>query len=145
MARVFVSSAIDVPIDMVWAEIRDFNALPRWHPAIVRSAIENSEPSDKVGCVRNFDLVDGGKIREKLLALDDVKHVCVYSILDSPMPLRNYVATLRLLPITDGNRTYIEWAATFDCAADVEKGLVESIGKDVFQAGFNALKRSLGT
>ncbi|NNJ74305.1 MAG: hypothetical protein HKP56_04035, partial [Anderseniella sp.] len=28
--------------------VRDFNALPRWHPRIADSQIENGEPSDKV-------------------------------------------------------------------------------------------------
>jgi hypothetical protein len=44
-----------------------------------------------------------------LLALSDVKHLCTYTILESPLPLENYVATLRLVPVTDGNRTYAVW------------------------------------
>jgi len=56
MAKIFTSSAINAPIDEVWAKIRDFNALPDWHPAIADSHIENGEPSDKVGCIRNFNL-----------------------------------------------------------------------------------------
>ena len=54
MARVYVSSVIDAPAAKVWARVRDFNGLPGWHPAIAESRIENGEPSDKVGCVRNF-------------------------------------------------------------------------------------------
>ena len=30
----------------------------------------------------------------------------------------NYIATLKLTPITDGNRTFAEWSAEFDCAPD---------------------------
>jgi len=33
MAKIFRSSVINAPIDEVWARIRDFNALPDWHPA----------------------------------------------------------------------------------------------------------------
>jgi hypothetical protein len=70
--------------------------------------------------------------------------VCTYSILDSPMPLTNYVATLRLTPVTDQDRTFIEWSAEFDCAPDKEQDLVAGIGGNVFQGGFDALKRAFG-
>ena len=105
-ASVFVSSVLDASIDDVWAKIRDFNALPAWHPAVANSHIEGDQPSDKVGCIRNFNLKDGGNIREQLLTLSDATFTCTYSILESPMAVENYVATLRLTPVTDGNRTY---------------------------------------
>lgn len=141
-ANIFTSSVIDAPIDDVWAKIRDFNALPAWHPAIAESRIENDEPGDKLGCIRNFNLKDGGNIREQLLTLSDVDYQCTYSILISPMPLENYKATLRLVPITDGNRTYAEWTAEFSCRPEDEATLVNDIGNNVFQGGFDALKSS---
>jgi len=144
MARVYISSVIDAPTAKVWEKVRDFNALPRWHPAIRDSRIENGEPSDRVGCVRDFHLQNGDRIREKLLGLSDYDYFCTYSILESPMPLTGYVATLRLTPVTDGDRTFAEWTAEFDCAPEAEEGLVSGIGTNVFQAGFNALKRQMG-
>jgi len=141
MARVYVSSVIDAPAARVWERIRDFNGLPRWHPAIRDSRIENGEPPDRVGCVRDFHLQNGDRIREKLLGLSDYDMFVTYAILESPMPLENYVATLRLTPVTDGDRTFVEWTAEFDCAAEVEAELVENIGRNVFQGGFDALKR----
>ena len=71
MVQVYASSVIDASADSVWSRIRDFNALPEWHPAIADSRIENGQPSDRVGCIRHFHLRDGGMIREKLLALSD--------------------------------------------------------------------------
>jgi hypothetical protein len=61
------------------------------------------------------------------------------------MPLSSYVATLRLTPITDGDRSFAEWSAEFDCAVEVADELVTNIGQNVFLAGFQALKRQLGT
>ena len=101
MARVYVSSVIAAPAAKVWARVRDFNGLPNWHPRIAESRIENGEPADKVGCIRAFSLRSGDRLREQLLGLSDYDMFCTYSILDSPMPLTNYVATLRLTPITD--------------------------------------------
>ena len=143
MPRVYASSVIDAPAAKVWEKVRDFNALPRWHPRIRESRIENGEPSDKVGCVRDFRLQNGDRLREKLLGLSDYDMFCTYAILESPMPLTNYMATLRLTPISDGNRTFIEWTAEFDCAAEAAADLVDGIGNNVFQAGFDALKRQM--
>lgn len=143
MARVYVSSVIEAPVAKVWERVRDFNGMPRWHPAIRDSRIENGEPSDRVGCVRDFHLQNGDRIRERLLGLSDYDYFCTYSILESPMPLSDYIATLRLTPITDGDRTFAEWSAEFDCAPEEAEDLVGGIGSNVFQAGFNALKRQM--
>lgn len=143
MPRVYISSVIDAPAARVWERIRDFNGLARWHPAIRDSRIENGEPADRVGCVRDFHLQNGDRIREKLLGLSDYDMFCTYAILESPMPLTDYVATLRLTPVTDGDRTFAEWTAEFDCAEEEAEGLVSGIGEDVFQAGFSALKRQM--
>ena len=144
MARVYTSSVINASAGRVWARVRDFNGLSNWHPAIAESRIENGEPADKVGCIRNFSLRNGDRLREQLLGLSDFDMFCTYSILDSPMPLTNYVATLRLTPITDQDRTFIEWSADFDCAPDREGELLSNIGGGVFQGGFDALKRAFG-
>src|SRR5688500_10701958 len=123
MPKGFASSVIDAPIDEVWARIRDFNGLPDWHPGIVKSEIEDGKPSDQIGAVRSFYLGDGGHIRETLLALSDSKRSCTYDMLKGPMSWSNYVATLRLRPVTDGNRTYIEWSAEFDAEPEDVEGL----------------------
>lgn len=144
MARVYVSSVIDAPAEKVWQHIRDFNGLPKWHPRIRESRIEEALPSDKVGCIRNFQLQNGDGIREQLLGLSDYDMFCTYSILESPMPLTDYVATIRLTPVTDGGRCFIEWSAEFECDVQNEDDLVQGIGNDVFQGGLDALKRQLG-
>lgn len=144
MPQVYTSSVIGAPADRVWATVRDFNALPDWHPNIAESRIEGAAPSDQVGCVRAFRLHDGGAIREKLLALSDYDFCCTYSILESPMGVTNYVATLKLTPITDGSRTFAEWSSEFDCPPEREAELVQLIGQGVFQGGFDALKERFG-
>ena len=144
MARVYISTVINAPVSKVWARVRDFNGMPKWHPRIRDSKIEEALPSDKVGCIRNFNLQNGDNIREQLLGLSDYDFFCTYGILESPMPLTDYVATLRLTPITDGDRCFAEWSAEFNCDADAEADLVNGIGANVFQGGFDALKRHFG-
>ena len=144
MARVYASSVIPAPSARVWDRVRGFNDLPRWHPMIRESRIEEALPADKVGCIRNFNLQNGDNIREQLLGLSDYDMFVTYSILESPMPLEDYVATLRLTPVTEGDRTFIEWTAEFSCEPSDDDELASMIGTDVFQAGFDALKRQFG-
>ena len=54
MTKIFVSAVIDAPIKKVWAQVRDFNNLPEWHPKFSRSHIEGGLPSDQIGCIRNW-------------------------------------------------------------------------------------------
>lgn len=144
MARVYVSTVISAPAARIWERVRDFNALPRWHPGIRDSRIEDALPADKVGCIRNFNLQNGDNIREQLLGLSDYDMFCTYSILESPMPLEDYVATLRLTPVTEGDRCFMEWSAEFSCDPSDEDDLVGNIGGHVFQDGFDSLKRHFG-
>ena len=144
MARIYVSSIIGAPVGAVWERVRDFNGLPGWHPLISESRIESGEPPDRVGCIRVLTLQDGSTVREQLLGLSDYDLFCTYSILESSMGVEGYVATLRLTPVTDGDRTFVEWSAEFDCAPEREAELVDGIGNNVFQGGFDALKKHAG-
>jgi len=144
MVKVYRSTVLDAPADRVWRDLRDFNGLPNWHPLIESSRIEKSHPADKVGCVRNFQLKDGARIREKLLSLSDYDYSCTYSIIESPMDLSDYIATLRLLPVTEGNRCFIEWSAEFECPPEKAGELAETVGGGVFQTGLDALKKRYG-
>ena len=141
MAEVYRSDVIAAPVERVWAVVRDFNALPVWTPFVADSRIEGGGPSDRIGCVRAFRLRDGGTIRERLLGLDDRDHSCRYAILEADMAVENYVAKLRLMRVSDGNRTFAEWAADFDCSRADEPGLVRLIGDEVFASGLAALRR----
>lgn len=144
MARVFVSSVINAPTERVWERVRDFNALPKWHPRIRDSRIEDALPADKVGCIRNFNLQNGDNIREQLVGLSDYDLFYSYTMLDGPMPLWDYMATIRFTPVTDGARCFAEWSAEFSCEPTDEADLVDGIGTNVFQGGFDALKRHFG-
>ena len=114
MVEIRRSTIIDAPLDEVWAVLRDFNGHERWHPAVASSAIEDGREADQIGAVRNFQLRDGGRIREQLLALSDVETSFTYCILEAPVSLRNYVANVRLRPVTDDDACLWEWRASFD-------------------------------
>ena len=143
MIKVRRSAVIDAPIERVWAVLRDFNSHGAWHPAVGDSRIERNEPADQVGCVRNFFLKDGNHIREQLLALSDRDYISTYCILDATLPMRNYVATVQLKRITDGERTFWHWESTFDVPKGREREFEQLVGGGVYEAGFAALQKYL--
>ncbi len=145
MTHVFVSTVIEAGLNDVWRVVRSFNGLPNWHPAVVGSEIEDEREEDAIGCVRSFELHNGSWLRERLCALDDLAHTLRYELLRSPMPLRDYVATMALSPVTElPGKTFAVWEARFRCEPDEESRLVAQI-EDVFQQGFSALTNMLGS
>jgi len=137
---VFTSSVINAPVEEVWAITRDFDGLPLWHPAVIKSFIEEDYPADKVGCIRNFALVTGETVRECLVTLCDINRICRYTLLDGPLPMRDYVATFQLTPVTDGNLTFVDWQAGFFTDAVEAESTTRRI-EEIFQEGFDALKQ----
>ena len=144
MPRVVKSTVVNGPTEAVWDVIRDFNGHDQWHPAVASSQVERSQPSDKVGCVRNFRLEDGANLREQLLTLSDLEQSFSYCLLDTPIPLFNYVAHVRLFPVTDGDRTFWEWESRFDTPRGRSQELAELVGDGIYVAGFNAVKAHMG-
>ena len=144
MPKVVRSTVLDVPVEVAWPEIRDFNGHERWHPAIASSRIERGEPVDRVGCVRAFRLEDGGELRERLLTLSDLEMTYSYCLMETPIPLLNYVSHVRLTPVTDGNRTFWEWESRFDTPRGRERELADLVGGGIYEAGFEAMRAHLG-
>ena len=64
-----------------------------------------------------------------------------YTILESPFPVRRYVSTMHLAPVTesDSDVTFMEWFAEFDSEAADESDLMTLFGDGVFGAGMGAL------
>jgi len=143
MARAYASTILDASIETVWATIRDFNGLPSWHPAIVRSEIEDGLDADVVGCIRSFHLADGAHVRERLLSLSDRDYSFTYNFETPAFPVTNYVARIRLMPVTATDQTFAEWEATFDEAPEDAGKYVDIISNGVFQGGWDALKKAL--
>ena len=143
MPHVVKSTIIDAPTEVVWEVLRDFNGHDRWHPAVATSAIERSQTSDKIGCVRRFRLKDGSELREQLLALSDLEQIFSYCLLDTPLPMFNYVAHVRLLPVTDGDRTFWHWESRFTTRPEQAETLARMVAEDIYQAGFESIRSHL--
>jgi hypothetical protein len=144
MVKVVKSTILDAPVETVWEVLRDFNGHDQWHPIVADSVIEKGWPSDRIGCVRRFHLQDGSELRELLLTLSDADMAFSYCLLDTPVPLLNYVAHVRLAPVTDGDMTFWHWESRFDTPEGREAELKEMVAENVYQGGFDAIRAHLG-
>ena len=126
--------------------IRDFNSYPRWVDGIDESFIEEGRAGDAVGGVRNF-LYEGNRIRQRLLAHSDRDRSMTFEMCEPhPMPVTDFVATLRVTPVVDGDRAFVEWSATFECAPDQREYWTDQFPRvDGFARWLESLRRSLSS
>ena len=144
MVKVLQSTVIQAPVDEVWNVLRNFNGHDAWHPAVTSSLVERRKGSDEVGCIRRFKLGDGSELREQLLTLSDLELTFSYCLLDTPIPLFNYVAHVRLAPVTDGDMTFWEWEGRFDTPEGRQETLATMVRDEIYRAGFEAIRSHFG-
>jgi uncharacterized protein YndB with AHSA1/START domain len=144
ITRVYASRVIDAPVETIWAYIRDFNSLSGWFPGVTDSDIEDGRSGTDVGCVRSFVSNGRHRLREQLLALSDQDHRCTYRMLEGPLAVVNYVATLQLTPVTDGDRAFAEWSAEFSCEAEREHELTQVLVHRCYLPAFQMLADRFG-
>jgi len=139
MARSYTSIVLDHSADAVWAVIRPFGHYA-WAGVKGATIIEDGRADDAVGAVRRVSV--GDKIlRQKLLAHSDLERSYTYAFCDTPpFPVRNYVATLRVTPVTESGQAFVDWWATFDCAADQLEHWTGHFEKQGFATWLAALK-----
>lgn len=143
MAKVEYRALINCNAEHVWSVLKQFGQISQWHPAISRSIIEGQLPDGLVGCIRRLTLQDGAVIREKLLAVDATNLQFSYRFEESPLPVDNYVATVRLISLTGEDKTVALWAATFDTREPDPQGQLSSTLESLIVGGHEALQRYL--
>lgn len=151
MARSYYSTVFEQTPDEVWAIVRDFNNYPRYIEGITESVIEDDKRGDEVGAVRRFRY--GGEwIRQRLAAHSDADRSFTYAGMDqfsfpakegadAPAPI-DYEGTLRLTPIIDGDRTFVEWFVDFQGHPN-EAAKWTALLLDLISQWVDSLRRSL--
>ncbi len=130
MSKAYYSTVLTQSPDTIWALVRDFDNYPRYIDGVVESRIEDGKPGDAVGAIRSFRMGNNW-IRQQLVALSDAERTFTYAGCDpfsfpsglgdateaAPAPIL-YVGTLRLAPVVEGGRTFVEWWVTFECGSE---------------------------
>ncbi|KAB0492317.1 hypothetical protein F7Q95_05880 [Pseudomonas psychrophila] len=71
------------------------------------------------------------------MSVDETQLQFSYRFVESPLPVDNYVATVRMIPLSYGHKTVILWAVTFERVSQTElTATIESLivgGHENFQ------------
>lgn len=140
MTTAYFSIVLDHPADEVWRTIRPFGHYS-WAGVSGETVIEDSKASDQVGAVRRVTTA-GGTIRQVLLAHSDVERSYTYTFCGTPpFPVHDYVATIRVTPVAEDGRSFVEWRAGFDCAAEERDHWTNHFEREGFARWLAALRR----
>jgi hypothetical protein len=113
VATAYYSVVLDHPGDVVWAHIRSFGAYA-WSGVTGETVIEDGKSGDQVGAIRRV-ATSAGEIRQRLLAFSDIHRSYSYEFVGpASIPVSDYQATIRVVPVVEGDRAFVEWWATFD-------------------------------
>ncbi len=144
--KVVEKITIDAPADAVWAQLKDFDALAKWHPAVEAS------PADKgnaEGSVRQLKLKGGGALTETLERHNDAGKSYTYRAKDGgALPVTNYTSTISVSVSGDGAKSTVEWRGAFyrgfpnnDPPPDQNDEAAVKAVTGVYQSGLANLKK----
>jgi len=135
---------ISAPPAKVWEAVRNFDNLG-WHPAVGSTAIDKGSNNTK-GAIRTVTIKDGAKLVEELLAHKDSARSLKYRIIESPLPVSNYVSTIAVKATKGGSR--VEWSSTFRRKDEIAAEGADDAGATkaitgIYTSGLDALKKQL--
>lgn len=130
------SMKVNMSAKMAWSIVGAFQGLDRWHPAVVSS--ESIGDGMNSGNIRFLTLGDGATITEKLLSYYDDEMQLEYAIIDSPLPIKNYVSTIRVQRV--GSKAMVTWESVF-YANGVSKKVAKNIVSGIYKGGLDSLKK----
>lgn len=139
MPKVNMSTALAANADQLWKSIGGFGTIADWHPAIEKADLSG----DTKGSIRKLHLIGGGIVTERLEEISTDERVYRYSITESPLPVANYMAEIRVKDNGDGSST-VEWSSEFDAAKGVADNDAIKTIQGVYQAGFDNLAKLYG-
>jgi Polyketide cyclase / dehydrase and lipid transport len=138
MTQVKTSMRLSAPASDVWKAIGRFDALPSWHPLV------KSTETEKGGTVRHVS-TPAGEFVEELEESDDNSRTYRYQTTDSPLPIGNAHASLRVRE--EGDDAVVEWEGDFEPAAESPSEAISQASttlRDLFQSGLDNLTKMFG-
>lgn len=119
-----------------WETIKDFNRWQEWHPAFASTAITKGEGNTK-GTVRVLTTKDGAKFTEELVAHSSASRTYQYRIIESPLPIADYVSTLEIRSNKAGST--VVWSSNFKVKDGASEEQMKETISGVYRAGLDNL------
>jgi hypothetical protein len=119
-----------------WDTIKDFNGWQTWHPAFASTAITKGE-GNTMGTVRVLTTKDGAKFTEELVSHSAASRTYQYRIIESPLPITDYVSTLEITQSKAGSS--VMWSSHFKVNAGASEEEMKKTISGVYRAGLDNL------
>ncbi|WP_020167869.1 MULTISPECIES: SRPBCC family protein [Methylotenera] len=98
----------------VWALVKDFGNMQKWHPAI--ESVKTEQKKDENGelaTFRTLSLKGGGDIVEKLRSADDKDMKLKYEIVSGVAPVADYNAFMQVTAGPGAGESTVTWVGRF--------------------------------
>ena len=93
----------------VWALVKDFGNMQKWHPAVASDKLEKKGGDT----YRLLTLKDGGTIYEKLRSIDDANMQLKYEIEEGVLPVSDYYSYITVKPGPGAGESTVTWMGRF--------------------------------
>ena len=117
--------------DTSWLKVGDFCGIGDWHPAVAKCVLSHGNK------IRTLTLKGGGTIVERLLKWDNKDKSYSYTIVSSPLPVKNYFSTIKVVP--DGKGSDIIWTGKYKATKGATDDAAKKIVDGIYKAGADAL------
>ncbi|MFW6157370.1 MAG: SRPBCC family protein [Balneolaceae bacterium] len=122
MENIRVNGIINAPAQAVWEIVRDFGALHTYVEAVENCTLEKRGTET----VRILTLADGAEVSERLEALDDEHRQLSYSIIESPLPVDNYLSVMEVKPKYNNASEFV-WSSRFEVAEEAAEEIKNNL------------------
>ena len=122
--------------ERVWQAIGEFCSIAEWHPAVARCAAGEQDGAT----LRTLTTVDGAVLVERRVQHSEEGMSYSYQIVESPLPVADYEATLAVMDSAGGSM--ITWSGEF-AAAGAPDAEAQAVIEDLYEAGLAALRERL--
>lgn len=136
MAEVSEQGELGASVDEVWKLVGDFGGM------ISALGLPVELEGEGIGQTRTISMGPEPTI-EKLVEHDDDAKKLAYAIVQSGLPVRDYVSTMQLTPAGDG-RTLLTWSSTFEPADGVSADDASQVVSGIYKGGIAGLQGRFG-
>jgi len=139
MTNVTAKVTINAAADEIWKTLSSFRDVEKYIPLVKSSTVEGSGVGAKRTCIIPNESGGEGKIEEELKSFDNDIKTFSYSITSSPMPLENYLSTVKVKDLGNG-MCEVEWSSTFEPKGMPEEEVAKMIN-DIYVTAIDGLKK----
>ena len=136
MVEVHEAGELGASVDEVWKILGDFGGF------VEAMGLPTELTGEGIGQTRKIAMGAVPTV-ERLEALDHDAKRLQYSMVEGPLPVENYLATMQLSAVGDG-RSKLDWSSTFDAGGELSEDDAAGIVSGIYKGGIAALQARFG-